>query len=1050
MSKSYTVNGKEQLYKCLKKASEEPCKVYVELNNARVLDLLQIISGCSSSSEITILYNLIPDEKIGILGADVAKTKDKVDLINRKLSIELINRGLNASSFSGIQLLNSEYFNNIKVFITLNCKKHTQYFHFTYNDGTSRDILADITDENNEICNVTLYAPREDILNNLYFQFDNSVRVSGLNCSRDLVKVINSQVSINSLPVWEAYKRSLFEINKHHINSNKRQEDLLYNIDKAELQFQSDGVNSLINILTKYGIAYLADSVGLGKTIIALRLLAKTNYSALVITPNEIVESQWKEYIDEPNDIFENNVNIHFCINSYQSLERFINTDSNYDIVIFDEAQNFRNMNTLRYEKAQEICAGKQVLLIGATPINNGISDIEAQLMLGLNENKSYDFGVGKIGEYFQSLRKMTNKSKKNPEEYKKAQKIAGNDIRNKIISKIMVRRTRKDIEKYYKSDIESGRLHFPEVLEPQIVKYSYTGTKLATTLDILSGYNFKYHLTYALYNPSRYLLNPKSVEKCVDNVENSDSDKQDNRLREINMTGLTKVRLIKLLDSSPEAFLESLMNMIGRIDDTISYLEGGISKSDYEQSSLFDNEYNTEELDNKSLYSKQYKEDLLNDRWVLYEIVKMWFNGESVIDGNIKLNKLIEILEANKKSKIVIFTEYVTTAQTLEVKLSKRGYKVLKVDGTDNKSKSRLIKDNFSIAGRLENNYDILISTNILSEGINLNRASVAINYDITWNPMIIIQRVGRLNRIDSKVRTISVYNFFPCDEMDSTILSESNIISKFALASYSIGTDDNYLVKSDSDDISASIMDYKQSIIDSISHNIIEESVDFRTVEFRYAGEANDVFSSKEELESLSKSSIFTSCKARENEVPSIMCIFSIDGKIITCKKDITGLYFINYNDFLDTLKSHREDNIYNSDFNFSEAKSIINDIKRQNGYTSLSNVNSKDLYKILDRLMDELDKQLDIGIMPQQRYDRYKRKLIYAKRNILNGVLNSYLCGVYKNKFNNEIKNKALNVEEQIKAILQVINSRFTEYTSEMLDYERFNVIAVVQII
>lgn len=1035
MSKSYTVNGRNMLYRCLDKATENIADITIELNNLTLSKMLGIIAHLHNYRKLTVLYNVSPDEelRIGNYG-EVVRQKDKIDLLERKLKSEICTIGITNDLADWISKLNSDY-SNLKILVSTKVDKHTNLCICRYTSGEIRTILFDVESDDNEICSVTSYLPGEDIGNSLESNLNNSINSSGRNCTNEIIKLTKDNISINTRSNNELFNRVLYDINRHHINSYIKQKSVLSSLNKAELQFQSDGVDSLITILLKYGIAYLADSVGLGKTIISLRLLAKTGYNALVITPSEIVANQWKEYIYEPNDIFENDVNIHFCINSYQDLERFAKLDKDYNIVIFDEAQNFRNMNTLRYKKAQELCAGKQVLLIGATPINNNITDLEAQLMLGLNPNRAYDFDVDLIGEFFDSLRKMTNKSKKNTAEYKKAQKLAGNKVRKAIISKIMVRRTRSDIERYYQNDINSGKLHFPTVHTPEIIRYKYNGTKLANTLDILSGYNYRLKLTYALYNPSRYLKSKsKNVENNVENVENSELLESEENLRELNMTGLTKVRLIKLLDSSPEAFLNSLHNMIVNIEDRINYLQGYISNSDYEQLRLDDYNSQSDELEisisDSEIYTDQYIVDLENDKAVLLEIMSYWYKDGKVVDSDVKVNELHKILENNQGKKCVIFTEFLITAETLSKKLESLGYRVLKIDGSDSKTKTRELMDNFSLSGRMKNDYDILVSTNVLSEGINMNRASIAVNYDITWNPMIITQRVGRLNRIDSIIHDIYVYNFFPCDEMDTAILSESNIISKYALASYSIGTDENYLVDNDKDS-DISMMEFKESIVTNISNSIAEEQLDFKTVDFRFSALANSVFSEQDAIDNLPDEVIIKTIKGYPDEVRGTIGIFNYNGRILTCKIDNTGFYYIDYNDLLQQLQSHKDEANYFAKINFYNLFKLFDAMKNNIVGNQLSSDEQRKFYMILCRLQNNLDKSLEIQDINEMEYNRIYDKISNIKDNIINGLINDYLCRIYSQEFIERTKKNSLSTLGQCESLLDLMPKKFTRY-------------------
>ena len=283
----------------------------------------------------------------------------------------------------------------------------------------------------------------------------------------------------------------------------------------------------------------------------------------------------------------------------------------------------------------------------------------------------------------------------------------------------------------------------------------------------------------------------------------------------------------------------------------------------------------------------------------------------------------------------------------------------------------------------------------------------------------------------------------------MDSTILSESNIISKFALASYSLGTDENYLISSDSDDIASSMLDYKKSIVDSIQHNILEEQLDFKTVDFRYAEEANRLLGEPKELDSLVDSAMYISCKARQNELPAMFGIFSASGRIITAKYDTTGQYYIDYNTFLDVVKSHIKDDITSGDFNFSKAFTLSNSIRNQNVYKNYTGTNSKAMLKIIDRLLDNLEESIEYSTLTDQKYARYKMQLEHFSKNIINGLVNDYLCRIYKDRFTKIINSPDYKIADKLELLFKDIPKRLYSYNSDYSYKSKFKIIAVIDI-
>lgn len=1064
-------------------------KITASFNDFDIYDFLRAVSSFSECTELTVILNIKSDEKINIalVNGDTIRYRERVEFLERSIKTSVNSSILDRKILLGIGvcrkllangkfklLVNPSNINHGQRLVMRTPSGYTEIIGNASPNLTSTGTLENLGTNTYSTLAIKKYFLGESINTALESSILEEINNAGKSVESDFMKHVDSYIHIHDSSIDSLYRSSLYVINKHHINSELRQTELLDSIKKAEFRFQTDGVDSLISILTKYRIAYLADSVGLGKTIIALRLLAKTKYKAVVILPTDVVLHQWKEYILESEGLFQEGSNISFMLNNYQALDKFITKDiDDYDIVIFDEAHNFRNMDTLRYKRAQEICSGKQVLLLGATPVNNGIEDVEAQLMLGLNPSQSYDFGVGPIGVYLTDLKKSTRLNKSETAKYRKAQEEAGRNLRNMVISKLMVRRTRADIKKYYQEDIESGRLHFPKVNKPILVSYKYTGTKLANTLDILSGYNYRLKLTYALYNKSRYKVKKQTnsdkeqlglidVENLVESVENLGfgdlGDSQELELElpgNINMTGLTKVRLIKLLDSSPYAFITSLIKMIEAINAELDTLNTSTStkKPFQHQQSMFTDELTIKAKDSNDenvTYSNQYLKDLENDRDVLMELVDMWMEGKRVADSDIKVKALQQIIDNNPNRKVIIFTEYIATAEGVCSYLKSKGYRVLKIDGRDKKSKTKQLLENFSISGNQSNSYDILVSTNILSEGINLNRASIAVNYDITWNPMMIVQRVGRLDRLDSVVDEIDVYNFFPCDEMDGTLLSESNIISKYALAMSSIGCDENYLYEQNK--VDASMMEYKQSIISSMQTSIVEQQFDFRSVDFRYSDEAIRVFNSKEVIDSLIAGTHIATVEKAENEIPQVIALFKIRGNITACSLNAQGFKFIDFNEFLDYCNKHLNSKVLpcNSKV-FNSITAITKEAKQRFKADVTLTKSQSELYMMVDRLENNLANDIESEGIENIEVFEILRTLRIIKHNIKNNLLNTWLCKWYGTEFMDELRSNQLDTIQQSKILINtVLKRRFTVLHEEYDSTNTFKLLSFLCIV
>lgn len=772
--------------------------------------------------------------------------------------------------------------------------------------------------------------------------------------------------------------QGLYNINRYHIASRNSDIQMLSDVDKFNFEYQTDGVNGVLSILMKYGICYLADSVGLGKTIVALRVIQKTGYRVVVVVPTVGVKVQWESLVESANIQY----NVRVILNSYTAIKGV--NDSEYQdiqLVIFDEAHNFKS-GSKRYDEALELCAGAKVLLLGATPTNNGVSDFESQLMLGLDPELSYDFGVGKLGEYFKGLKaQLPNKS--DTVNYRIKQEEIGRNIRKNIISKIMIRRTRSDIKKYYKFDFQNGKLVFPEISEPEIVRYEYPGSILAETLDILSGFSYKHNIKYSAYR------------NCDINAINI-SDLDENRSstsKNPSIAGIIRVLLVKLLDSSPLAFCSSILSIKQKTEALLLHETDSNLQLDY-----------------------------ISDIKTLEYLINIW---EKQDIKQIKMKKLVEILNRHNGEKIVIFTEYIDTLTGIVEYLHKMGYRVLGVDGKTAKDKNSLIVSNFSNCKNSSDEYDILVATDILSEGINLNRASVAINYDITWNPMRIIQRVGRLNRIDSVCRQIHIYNFFPCDTLDSAILSESNIVSKYVLANMCVGIDENYLTP----DIieQDTLLAERESVVSRITSSIIEdETIDFKTVQFRYAEEAYRVFQNTKLEPKMTLSCVN---KTVSNKDVAVYALYTLNNNIIAISNINGHIEFIDGNDVLDVYNRYKD---YESSRNIpNKAFKLIDDaqnyIRKHIDIGNKLSGGSKDFYLSLCRLGEQLSNGYETGEISESVYRNYNDKLGNITDNLIINYIKSNLCSKYNKTLCTEIQGES-DIVIKLDALFSIVNKKF----------------------
>jgi len=433
------------------------------------------------------------------------------------------------------------------------------------------------------------------------------------------------------------------------------------------------------------------------------------------------------------------------------------------------------------------------VILVSATPLNNSPQDILSQIKLFQNAHKSTlpNPNVHDLEKYFKKLQNRLKglDRQTDKEEYLRIVQENSKDIRENVLQYLMVRRTRSNIMKYYSKDLKKQNLKFPDVGDPEAIVYHFDDDldEIFTETIELIIHKFK----YARYTPLLYL------KKGISQPET---------LSQRNMGRFMKILLLKRLESSFHAFKQSVGRFIYSYERFLDeFGNGNVYVSKKHVNKIFellesDDEESIQNLINEEKafrYSSEdfypdLVEDLENDLEVLKRIQTMW-NG---VDSDPKLETFIEILSNDKilkENKLIVFTESKETAEYLETKLSpKFENKVLAFSSVSGEATRNKIIDNFDAKARHpKDDYRILISTEILSEGVNLHESNVVINYDIPWNPTRMMQRVGRINRVDSRFDKIYTYNFFPAGPINENISLQEAAESKIKAFIEMLGND-------------------------------------------------------------------------------------------------------------------------------------------------------------------------------------------------------------------------------------------------------------------
>lgn len=614
--------------------------------------------------------------------------------------------------------------------------------------------------------------------------------VEGISISEDYIATVQKDTWIREdITPYELYLKFIYEYFKEELNLDKKAlEGVFLPENYMKLKYQEDAVNRARKILDEYGGVFISDVVGLGKTYICA-MLAQTLKSGkkLVICPPVLIE-YWKGVFLE--------FDVSVRVESLGKLDSLIEDGlEGYKYVFIDEAHRFRNQGTESYQKLHQICYGKKVILVSATPQNNSVNDIANQIFLFQNKRNSDIIpNLKDLESFFFSLQKRLDSVDKGSEEYLEVIEENSKEVRDKILQNIMVRRTRKEIEKYYKNDLLKQGLSFPVLETPQRIIYTFDENMEKVFNETIKVFK---KLKYSRYKPLVYLTSSNEAEFSTMLVGQR------------NLSGFMKAILIKRLESSFFAFRNTLNRFIASYTSFIDMFNNGsiyISKkinvydlldsgNEEKLLELIESEdiqeYSSDEFNIEFIKDLKHDYKLLNDLRELWETVK----EDPKLDGFIKTLKTDETL---KRNKIIIFSESAETVNYLYEKLNEeRPGEILLFSGHVNNNVRTEIEKNFNpnYQGLSGNKYSILITTDVLAEGINLHRSNIVINYDLPWNPTKVMQRVGRVNRVGTAHQKIYVYNIFPTTQSNEHLSLEQNIINKIQAFHNVLGEDFKYL---------------------------------------------------------------------------------------------------------------------------------------------------------------------------------------------------------------------------------------------------------------
>jgi superfamily II DNA or RNA helicase len=747
--------------------------IYNSLENT---EKIRILIGISTNKQIHDLLNTAKQEQQQSLQFSHAEAKKEIEgLIEKEMEESEDNRNVEQGIIKFIEWIQSKKL-EIRAYPSQNI--HAKLYIISFNEG-DRDVGRVITGSSN--------LTQAGLIDNLEFNVElkNSAdhefaRKKFEELWKDSVDVSEKYIQTIEDKTWhnqnitphQLYLKLLYEYFKDELSQSDEIFAKYLPVEFKRLEYQEQAVLNAKKILEEYGGVFVSDVVGLGKTYIATLLAGQIDGRTLVIAPPMLLEKDnpgsWRNAFSD--------FRIHADFESIGKLDDILDSGTEkYRNIIIDEAHRFRTETNITYEKLAEICRGKKIILVTATPYNNSPKDILSQIKLFQKSKKSTIPNLPDLEAFFNGLdRRLKNLDRQRDHaQYIQTVKDNAREIREKVLKYLMVRRTRTEISKYFSSDLKKQNLKFPDVENPEPLFYELDETEdgvFTKTIELISK-RFK----YARYMPMLYYTGK------VDQLEEQSQK---------NMGKFMKILLVKRLESSFFAFKNSVDRFIYSYEMFINEFEkGNVYVSKKHTNKIFELLENDDDAAIQKLIDeekavkyrsevfraddeKNFLNDLKSDLEILRQIKILW----QKVNRDPKLIKFIQQLAQNKilkENKLIIFTESKETAEYLAKNINvKFPDSALCYTGGSGESIRDVVIKNFDDKARHpENDYRILVSTEVLSEGVNLHRSNVVINYDIPWNPTRMMQRVGRINRLDTKYDKIYTFNFFPSQQGNDEI---------------------------------------------------------------------------------------------------------------------------------------------------------------------------------------------------------------------------------------------------------------------------------------
>ncbi len=806
--------------------------------------------------------------------SDIVEVENKDDSKSREEHFTQFIKSLGIA-INNAEMDNEEFYNQIEFFIklleddrliikkTLN-PNHAKLYLFKVKEnafGINAEFITGSSNltkaglRNQEEFNVEIHDYGFKTAENYFDElWDTAIPITEApNGKKIIVNFLKNRTQSSLITPYEAYAyilKTYIELNESK-KINSYLDRIIEEAGFKKYTYQIDAVNQALNVIETYNGVIIADVVGLGKSVIASLIANQLGKRGLILCPPGLIgdkkeSSGWYEYLNKfklYNWDIESSGNIEAVAESIRknSLE--------YKVILMDEAHRFRNQDTSAYEALADICRGKQIILLTATPFNNSPTDIFSLLKLFIVPGQSCitiepDL-EGRFHSYNYRFKNLSfilkNYNSENRAKREQAEKLytkmfglklpidisvvkenaalMANDIKN-VITPVIIRRNRLDLKSdfEYKKEIQN----LSEIQDPVELFYELTEEQSEFYDRIIKNYfSEDGQFSGAIYRPFKYEKKQKNKK-----------DEESNRAfqQQHNLYDFMRRLLVKRFESSFGAFSKSIERFLRTHTMVKSFIEssGKYILDRKVINSIYNEDDEAVDFTLKAIeealeeFKRNAEGKTTPKHTKIYEIDKFEFKEKFLrdIDNDIKLFEQIQeeikelnlvnddpkreavlkeikrVLskEDNPKRKIVLFTEYTDTVHHLKDYFKKELLgRVLLCDGNITKKLAVELDANFNARyQKQKNDYDVLLTSDKLSEGVNLNRAGLIINYDIPWNPTRVIQRIGRINRIGTKLfDKLYINNFFPTEQGASQVKIREIAEQKMFLIHNALGED-------------------------------------------------------------------------------------------------------------------------------------------------------------------------------------------------------------------------------------------------------------------